>query len=715
MTTSVKSSWSGLAYEYMKPRYRFSFDIGGTFTDLVLYDETSGRLEVTKELTDVAAPAKPIIAGLQTLLSSRGIRPDQLKEVVCGATTLVANLIIERKGAKVGLVTTKGFRDILEIRREGRYDLYDLAAQYPPPLVPRSLRREVAERIGPDGAVLERLRASEVRSLAREFKAAGVQSVAICLLHSYRNPAHEELVAKVFADVAPGMYLSTSFEVAPEIREFERMSSTVLNAYVKPFVGRYFRGLETDLKKIGIGAQIRIMQSNGGIIDTDEGERVPIKLLESGPAAGAIATARLAAGLGYQNVISFDMGGTTVKTCLISGGAPSITFEFETARADRFKKGSGFPVRLPGIDLIEIGAGGGSIARVDKMGLLKVGPDSAGANPGPACYALGGREPTVTDADLILGYLNPDYFLGGRMPLDVGLAKAAIEERVGVPLGMSASEAANGIFRIVNENMANSAKIHVAEKGKDPRKYTLLAFGGAGPVHAREVAKRLGIGTVLVPLSAGVFSALGLLLAPLSLDLNRTYFKRLADISWREVQNEYEKMEHRAADALVAAGGRAKGVKFVRTLDIRYVGQGHEVNVPLDGAAMDDMMARVLDRFYAVYTELFGRHMTDVQAELVNLRLKASCRMPDVNVAGAAAAPSELGDPNKGKRRAFFHELGGYTEVPVFDHRFLAAGTRIEGPAIVEQRESTTVAGPGDFLMVDELRNLVITVGSSGA
>jgi N-methylhydantoinase A/oxoprolinase/acetone carboxylase beta subunit len=699
----------------MKPRYRFSFDIGGTFTDLVLYDEMSGRLEVTKELTNAAAPTKPILEGLRALLSSLGIQPGDIKEVVCGATTLVTNLIIERKGAKVGLVTTKGFRDILEMRREGRYDLYDLTARFPSPLVPRSLREELAERIAPDGTVLIKPRLSDVRSLARRFKSAGVQSIAVCLLHSYRNPAHEKLVAKIFAACAPEICVSISCEVAPEIREFERMSSTVLNAYVRPFVSQHLRRLQADLRAIGLGAQIRIMQSNGGIIDASEGERVPIKLLESGPAAGAIATARLAKDMGHQNVVSFDMGGTTAKTCLISGGAPSVAFEFDTARADRFKKGSGFPVRLPVIDLIEIGAGGGSIARVDRMGLLQVGPESAGANPGPACYALGGRQPTVTDADLVLGYLNPDYFLGGRMRLDVDRAKAAIEAGVATALGMTVSEAASGIFRVVNESMANSAKVHVAEKGKDPRNYVMLAFGGAGPVHAREVAKRLGIRTVLVPLSAGVFSALGLLLAPLSIDVNHTFFKPLADMHWNEIRHAYEDMERQAVGVLTIAGERAKDVSFARTLDVRYVGQGHEVNVPFETAGTDNLTAQVRDRFYSVYAELFGHHMTDVEAEVVTLRIKASRAMPDVNVAGAAARPSERGNPHKGERHAFFHELGDYIDVPVFDHQFLAPESRIEGPAIIEQRESTTLVGPGDVLTIDKIRNLVITVGADGA
>lgn len=692
-------------------RYRFGFDIGGTFTDFVLYDEVEGRVEVAKELTDVSNTGNGVVSGLRSLLSSARINPEQLAEVVCGATTLVTNLIIERKGARVAVITTKGFRDILRMRREVRYDLYDLAAKYPPPLVPASLCMEVSERIGPDGAIVQPLQTHEVERLAHELKNAEVQSVAVCLLHSYKNSAHERSIAKILTTLWPELYVSISSDIAPEIREYERMSTTVLNAFVKPFVGNYFRTLERLLKGVGVNARIHIMQSNGGIIDTAEVERVPIKLLESGPAAGAIGAAHIAEKAGYRNIISFDMGGTTAKNCLITDGEPGITFAFDAARADRFKKGSGFPVRLPVVDLIEIGAGGGSIANVGMDGLLKVGPQSSGASPGPACYALGGVEPTVTDADLVLGYLNPHYFVGGRMQLNVELARKAIEDKIALPLRLSLTEAADGVFRIVTEKMANAVKVHVAEKGKDPRNYALVAFGGAGPVHACAIAKRLGIPTVLVPLRAGVFSALGLLLAPLSIDLCEAYFHRFSDLRWDELRNTYDRMERVAIQALKAAGSRAEEVEFVRTLDMRYAGQGHDVNVLLTHLDSDGGgVVRLRDRFYQTYSELFGRHLADVEVEIVNCRVKAACPSPDVTVSGQGPTKS-MDNPLKGSRKAYFSDAGGWLEVPVYEHQLLQTGTRLNGPAIVEQKESTTIIGPKESLLTDDLGNLVIAVG----
>jgi len=693
--------------------YRFSFDIGGTFTDLVLYDEMSGRLDVRKELTDVANPGDPIIRGLRALLEERGATPTDVKEVVCGATTLVTNLVIERKGAPTALLTTRGFRDILEMRREGRYDLYDLSARYPAPLVPRSCRLEVSERMDSDGTVVQPLTESEVHEAAAAIRDLDIGSIAVCLLHSYANDTHEKKIEAILREALPDLPVSLSSEVAPEIREFERLSSTVLNAYVKPFIGSYFRALEDELHQIGLRARLHIMQSNGGILDTQEVERVPIRLLESGPAAGAIAAAKFGTLIDCPDLISFDMGGTTAKTCLVHGGSPSITYEFDTARVDRFVKGSGFPVRLPTVDLIEIGAGGGSIARIDAMGLLKVGPESASASPGPACYSAGGTEPTVTDANLVLGYLNPDYFLAGRMQLDRRKAEQVIQERIASRLGMSVDDAASGIFRVINENMANAAKIHVAEKGKDPRKLTLFAFGGAGPVHAREIARRLGISKVVVPLSAGVFSALGLLLAPLSVDLALTHFEMLDDMDWPEVKAHFKSLEDKASDILISAGGAVSDLALHRSIDVRFVGQGHELNVTLEDSFDDQTGNRVRDRFNDSYAELFGRTLAGVPIEALNLRLKASCSLGEFDAIGATTSPTVTDESPSGSRTVFVSELNCHQEVPVYDHRQLQAGAVIAGPAVVEQRESTIVAGPGDRLCLDELRNLVIELGGA--
>lgn len=693
-------------------RYRFSFDIGGTFTDLVLYDETTGHMDVRKELTNASEPGAPIIRGLKALLEARSAKAEQVADVVCGATTLVTNLVIERKGLPTALITTTGFRDVLEMRREGRYDLYDLTARYPEPIVPRHLRFEVDERVGADGLTVTPIDEKQVRELAQSLKKQGIKSLAICLLHSYRNDSHEKAIERIFSEVAPDIMISLSSEVAPEIREFERLSSTVLNAYVKPFIGSYFRSLENEMMKIGLPARLHIMQSNGGILDTQEAERVPIRLLESGPAAGAIAAAKFGTLMKQPDLISFDMGGTTAKTCLVTRGEPSITFEFDTARADRFKKASGFPVRLPIVDLIEIGAGGGSIARVDAMGLLKVGPDSASSKPGPACYDIGGEEPTVTDANLILGYLNPDFFNGGRMQLNKSKAESVISSRVGKPLGISAEEAASGIFRIVNENMANSAKIHVAEKGKDPRKSMLIAFGGAGPIHAREIARLLGIGTLVVPLSAGVFSALGLLLAPLSIDLAKTRFQPLNDVDWSDVSKQFVELKKKAAEVLVAAGGAKDAIEYKHSLDDRYIGQGHELNVDLDGNFAGDVKSKVREQFFADYRQLFGRAIEDIPMEVLNLRLTAMCPLGQFDFVSATAALEDGGSRERGRRKIYVSELGRYEEVPVLDHRYLPVGFEATGPAVVEQRESTVIVGPDDKLSVDHLRNLVIKLGS---
>lgn len=701
-----------MAVSQKESRYRFSFDIGGTFTDLVLYDETTGHMDVRKELTNASEPGAPIIRGLKALLEGCGAKASQVEDVVCGATTLVTNLVIERKGLPTALITTKGFGDVLEMRREGRYDLYDLTARYPEPIVPRHLRFEVEERVGADGSVVEPIAEDKVRALAASIKRQGIKSLAVCLLHSYRNDEHERAVERIFKEVAPEIMISLSHEVAPEIREFERLSSTVLNAYVKPFIGSYFRSLENEMKKIGLPAKLHIMQSNGGILDTQEAERVPIRLLESGPAAGAIAAAKFGMLMKQPDLISFDMGGTTAKTCLVTGGEPSITFEFDTARADRFKKASGFPVRLPIVDLIEIGAGGGSIARVDAMGLLKVGPDSASSKPGPICYDIGGEEPTVTDANLILGYLNPDFFNGGRMQLNKKKAEDIIQAKIGKPLGKSTEEAASGIFRIVNENMANSAKIHVAEKGKDPRNSYMIAFGGAGPIHAREIARLLGIGTLVVPLSAGVFSALGLLLAPLSIDLARTRFQPLDAVDWVEVSGQYAEMRKKAAEVLTAAGGSAGAIEYKHSLDVRYIGQGHELNVHLDGDLSGDVKAKVRKQFFADYRQLFGRAIEDIPMEVLNLRMTANCPLGQFDFVSATAAPDDGGSRERGRRKIYVAELGRYEEVPVLDHRYLPVGFEATGPAVIEQRESTVIVGPGDKLSVDHLRNLVIKLGS---
>src|SRR6266542_2574280 len=565
---------------------RLGVDIGGTFTDLVVVDETTGAVRVGKVLTTSKDPAQGVEQGVQALLGDAGVAHDAVHAVVHG-TTLATNALIERKGARMALLTTAGFRDTLEIRSEGRYDMYDLFIDPPAPLVPRHLRREVPERLLADGSVVRPLDESVARRVIAALVDEGVEALAICLLHAYVNPVHERRLAEIAREIAPALPVSCSSEVVPEIREYERTSTTTANVYVVPLMARYLADLEQRMAELGLPGQLYVMQSSGGIALPEEARRLPIRLVESGPAAGALAAALSARERGEPRLLSFDMGGTTAKACVIDDGVPLVARELEVARADRFKKGSGLPVRVPVIEMIEIGAGGGSIARVDRLGLLKVGPDSAGADPGPACYGLGGRLPTVTDADLILGYLDGDFFLGGRMRLDRDAAGRAIEEHVGRPLGLDLTRAAWGIHRVVNENMAAAARIHGIERGKDLRAYPLFAFGGAGPVHCWQVAKILKVPRILVPFGAGAMSAYGLLAAPLAFDFVRTAPQRLDAADWTQINGLFAEMESEGRRILRGADVPDGDVRIRRTAEMRYAGQGHEVEVELPQGALD--------------------------------------------------------------------------------------------------------------------------------
>jgi N-methylhydantoinase A len=617
-----------------------------------------------------------------------------VRAVVHG-TTLATNALIERKGARTALLTTAGFRDAVEIRHEGRYDMYDLFIEPPAPLVPRHLRCEVPERLFADGTVLRPLDEEAARRVIAALLDEGVEAVAICLLHAYVNPVHERRLAELVRIANPTVPVCCSSEVVPEIREYERTSTTTANAYVGPMVARYIADLEARLAERGIPGQLYIMQSSGGVALPATARQLPIRLVESGPAAGALAAAEAARQRGELRMLSFDMGGTTAKACVIDGGAPLVAREFEVARADRFKKGSGLPVRVPVIELIEIGAGGGSIARVDRLGLLKVGPDSAGADPGPACYNLGGRLPTVTDADLVLGYLDADFFLGGRMPLDRGAARRAIEEHVAKPLGLDVVQAARGIHRVVNENMAAAARIHGIERGKDLRTYPLFAFGGAGPVHCWQVARILKLPRIVLPFGAGAMSAYGLLAAPLAFDFVRTARQRLDLADWPTINGLFDEMEAEGRALLTRAGVRAEEVRVARIAEMRYVGQGHEVESPIPPGPLD---ARQLDAitagFEAAYRALYHRLPQGMAIEALNWRVTVSG--PPPAMPGAIAATHRgAGGAVKGRRAAYFEEAEGFVKTPVHDRYALAPGDSFSGPAIVEERESTAVIGPG--------------------
>lgn len=692
-------------------QYRFAFDIGGTFTDLVLLG-SDGSVLTAKVLTGVDDVVLPIRSGLLVMLKEHGLALSQVTDVVVGATTAVTNLVIERKGAVTGLITTAGFRDVLEIARELRYDLYDLTAPGPDAIIPRNLRMEVQERVDASGAVVQPLDDADVERVVRQLKEAGVRAIAVCLLHSYANPSHEQRIKAVIQRVAPDLCVSLSSEVLGEMREYERSVATVLNACVMPMVGHYLSAIEDGLRQTGLSATLHIMQSNGGVISRQLGERMPIRMLESGPAAGALGAAHAARLAKTADVMAFDMGGTTAKACLISNGRPSITTEFEAARQERFKKGSGLPVRLPTVDLIEIGAGGGSIAHVDTTGLLKVGPHSAGSSPGPACYGLGGERPTVTDAALVLGYLDPQGTLSGAVRLRLELAEQAIKKHVADPLGISVIEAANGIHRIVCEHMAVAAKIHAVENGRDIRRYTLLAFGGAGPIHAREVARRSGCQEVLVPANAGVFSAFGLLVAPMKMDLVRTKFVRLADMDWAATEALLQDMEDTLRQELATAGVAAKDIHFRRSADMRYVGQGFEVETELPAALAAAKQSDIEAAFAKAYAQRFGGQLTAQRIEAVNWRVEGSAPAPETVVGDGSLGGVSDASAKPRMRAAFFPDQGVYVDTPVMAVHALRYGENYAGPALIEQPGSTVVIGPGDRFRLDEHANLRITLGA---
>ncbi len=692
---------------------RVGVDIGGTFTDIMVFDATSGRFHIGKKLTTPDDPSRAVAEGLVETLQDAGITPQAVRRIVHG-TTLVTNAIIERKGVPTALITTRGFRDAVEIGREHRYDLYDIFLELPKPLVPRRLRLELDERILADGSVLTPVDPEQVKDLALHLAESGVDAVAVALLHSYRNPEHERQVEAILNEFAPDLTVSSSSSVVPEIREYERTSTTIANVYVRPVVVKYLARLEDSLAELGFDGSLFIMLSSGGICTVETASKYPIRLVESGPAAGALAASEYGRRTGRPNILSFDMGGTTAKACLIDDGEPSTTSDFEVSRVYRFKKGSGLPVKVPVIEMIEIGAGGGSIARVDSLGLLKVGPDSAGADPGPVCYGNGGTQPTVTDADLVLGYLDPRYFLGGRMSLDIQGAKEAIMREVAEPLGLGLHAAAWGIHQVVNENMASAARIHAIENGKDPRAYPVFAFGGAGPVHAYRVAEILRSPQLVVPLGAGVTSTVGFLAAPLAFDFVRTYFGQLDEIDWQDINGLYAEMEAEGLEILGQAGVRPQDMKITRSVELRYAGQGHEVAVPMpEGELGEGTLAQTVRAFEEVYRRLYERTAPGNPIEALTWRVVVSAPRPDLpleQLSSAEGLSSMALEAIKGERPIYLPEDGKFVEVPVFDRYRFAPGAAFGGPAIIEERESTLVIGRGGRVTVDELLNVVVDI-----
>ena len=683
-------------------------DIGGTFTDIVIYDPAAAKHAIWKEPTTPDDPARGVIAGTKRLIESTGIAPGDIARVV-HATTLFTNALIERKGAKTALITTEGFRDVLEIGRERKFELYDLFIEMPEPLVPRRWRREVRERLSESGAVETPLDGEALSRELADLSQAGIESVAVVFLHSYANPAHERAALEILEREHPNLSVSLSCDVAPEIREYERSSTTVANAYVRPLAERYLDGLAQQIRDLGIPGPFFLMLSNGGLTHVEEAKRTPVRLLESGPAAGALAGAYFGAHSDTSEVLAFDMGGTTAKLCLIDGGEPSIAYSFEAARTKRFNEGSGLPIKISTIELIEIGAGGGSIAHMDELDLLKVGPQSSGAVPGPVCYAKGGAAPTVTDADLLLGYLNADFFLGGEMQIDRAAAERAMQPLMDAT-GLNLTDVAWGIHDVVNENMASAARVQITQRGKDPRDYAMLATGGAGPVHAYHVAEKLNLRRLICPSAAGVGSTVGLLMAPARIDRAISMVSRIDDLDWAAFEAAYQALEKDATAVLEETGADLDQLEIRRIADMRYLGQGSEIVVDLPSgpysAASKDA---IVDRFEEQYRRLFTRTRPGVAIQMVNLRASLSAPVADSRMQ-LAAADGDGDDPNKGTRPVYFAAAGGFVDTPVIDRYRIKPGSRFEGPAVFEENESTLIIGPGAVCVAEPSGNLMITL-----
>jgi N-methylhydantoinase A len=685
--------------------YRIGFDVGGTFTDFVL-QSPSGELRAAKRLTTYPDPSEACLAGLDELIAQSGVAWADVAQVIHG-TTLGSNIVIERKARGVGLLMTRGFRDVLIIGRERRHQVYDLQIEKPAPLIRRRLIGEVAERVLADGSVRTPLDEADARRAIRELAARGVTTLAVCLLHSYLNPAHERRLAELVAEEAPHVTVTLSHEVAPTFREYERASTTVVNAYVMTAVGEYLRGLAAAVARRDYRGRLFVMQSSGGVATAEAMQRHPVRMIESGPAAGALMAAAYGELTGHGDLIAFDMGGTTAKLALIEQGRPATTTAFELHRVKN-APGSGLPMNIQAIDLIEIGAGGGSIAHA-RLGVIAVGPESASSTPGPVCYGRGGVDPTVTDADVVLGYVNPDYFAGGAMRLEGGSAARVIEEKIARPLGLSLEGAAWGIHAIVNTNMELATRIVSIERGRDPRDLTLVAFGGSGPVHGCRLAQALGIPRVILPASAGVTAAIGLLAAEVRFDVARTYVRRLDAVDPEYLTTMYAEMTAQAIE-VVRESAVAGDVTVVRSADARYVGQGYEVAVPVPSGHLDAAaLARMRASFDEIYAARYGYASPEEAVEIVTWKLAGIGGSPRIALAKAVAQSGE--GSRKDARRAYFPETRGYADTPVYDRYALAPGTSLTGPAIVEERESTTVIPPGVTATVDDHENLLAEVG----
>jgi N-methylhydantoinase A len=677
---------------------RVGIDVGGTFTDVVAVDDQTQAVHSAKVLNDPVDPAAALTEGVRRILDEARTAPSDVGSIVHG-TTLVSNTLLERRGARTALITTAGFRDILETRTEKRYDLYDFNAVLPEPLVPRERRIGVPERVDVDGLVVTPIDLEELERQLRALLDDGVESFAICFLHAYRNPDHEVQAAELIARLAPETLVSRSSEVAPQIREYQRTSTTVANAYVRPIVQRHLASTKAQLAGVGLERDVYMMVS-GSVVDLETASRVPIRLVDSGAAAGALAAASYARASGRGDVISFEMGGTSAKFCVIEGGQPTITSSYEIARENQSRPGSGLAIALPATDVAEIGSGGGSIAWVDALGLLRVGPQSASSNPGPACYGRGGSQPTVTDANLVLGLFDPNYFLGGEMPLRRDLAESAFA-RLGAQVGMSAVEAAWGVHRMVNEVMLSAANQHVTDRGHDPRRFPLIAFGGAAPAHAVRFGRELGCPEVIVPFAAGVTSAVGMLTAPFGFDFVRTLVSRLDLLDLSVASELLREMEDEGRRMLERAGIETGAIRYARTCEMRYVGQTHEITVTIPlGDLTPDAVRDIRATYDREYQRIFLREPMPFELETTNWRVFVSGPVaPDGRRFNRRLSS---GASLKGRRRVYDPASRTFTDWPVHDRYRLEPGVGIDGPAIVEERETTVVIPDGSRAVVGD-------------
>jgi len=685
--------------------YSLAVDIGGTFTDIVLRD-SKGGLSVDKTLTTHHDLLEGFFRGVDSVLAKAGVEAGAVDGVVVHATTVVTNALIERKGLPTALVVTEGFRDVLSIRNEHRYDMYDPQIEFPEPLVTRELTFGIKERVLADGTVALAPDPADITRLAAEIRASGARALAICFLNSFANPANEAQVAAALARELNDVFICTSSEVAPQIREYQRASTATVNAYAMPISQPYLKSLSERLRIEGFANTPLIMLSSGGVVGAETAGKNPVRMIESGPAAGALAACHYAELLGIDRLMSFDMGGTTAKACLIENRTPLVTGLFEVDRRYRFKEGSGLPVTVPSIDLIEIGAGGGSIAHVDDLGLLKVGPESAGSNPGPACYGKGGTSATVTDADLVLGLIDAENFLGGDMSLDKPACDSAMA-RLGEALDISAVQAARGIYRIVTEAMASAARTHATDRGVDYRGLPLFAFGGAGPLHACGVADLLQSTSVIVPPQSSVLSAFGTLVTPIRLDLVRSDLTQIGRLDWTRVDRVLGDLEAEGRAALGESGCAPGDVTVLVGADMRYVGQQHEVTVIFETDPRQSRDVEVLSaQFEAAYRTLYGVNPSHVPIEIVTWRVVA--RGPSPHFDGQARPQIAPGKP---KRHRPVHAWQDGQSVPVYDRATLATGQTVAGPAIIEERETTTALPPGWSATIDALGCIVATKG----